>query len=70
MYIELYMCCIHMYIYIYIFIDVYIYIYMYVYMYIYIYRVVPLWIQTLSEKVLNPLNHTPNTSYEDTWIHM
>ena len=22
----------------------------------------PLWIQTLSEKVLNPLNHTPNTS--------
>ena len=22
----------------------------------------PLWIQTLSEKVLNPLNHTPSTS--------
>ena len=28
-----------------------------------------LWIQTLSETVLNPPNHTPNTSQEGTWIN-
>ena len=28
-----------------------------------------LWIQTLSQKLLNPLNHTPNTSQQGTQIH-
>ena len=27
------------------------------------------WIQTLSDKVLNLLNHAPSTSWEGTWIH-
>ena len=29
---------------------------------IYIYIYISLWIQTVSEKVLNPPNHIPNTS--------
>ena len=28
-----------------------------------------LWIQTLSEKVSNPLYHSPNISNQGTWIH-
>jgi hypothetical protein len=37
--------------------------------YIYIYIYISLWVQTLSKKVLNLLNHTSSTSLEGTWIH-
>ena len=49
----------YIYIYTYVIYICYIYIYIYIYVYIYIYS---LWVQTLSEKVLDPLNHTPSTS--------